>query len=64
MKVKIGAKIYDAEKEPIMIILNQEEKKQIASMSADATKYCKYPATEEWVSKNYAKIKEWMKTKI
>ena len=43
MKVKIGNKIYDSEKEPIMIILNDSDKKNIANMLPECTKYCSYP---------------------
>ncbi|MEE9572143.1 MAG: hypothetical protein V3W20_03770 [Candidatus Neomarinimicrobiota bacterium] len=60
MKVKIGNKIYNAETEPIMVILNKGEKQQIADMAPDATKYCQYPETEEWTKNNYEKIKKWM----
>jgi len=45
MKVKIGNTIYDSEREPIMIILSQEEKKHIANMTPEATKYCSFPDT-------------------
>ena len=62
MKVKIGNKIYDAEKEPIMIIINKAEKQQITNMHPDATKYCQYPYAEEWKLNDYAKIKNWMRT--
>lgn len=61
MKVKIGNVIHDAEKEPIMVILNKEEKQQIADMDPNATKYCQYPDTDEWQANGYQKIKEWMK---
>ena len=64
MRVKIGNKIYDGRKEPIMIILNDEEKQQIADMAPDATKYCQYPDTEEWTANDYARIKEWMQTDV
>ena len=60
MKVKIGNIIYDSEREPIMIILSKGEKEQIANMHPDATKYCVYPATEEWIKDDYKAIKEWM----
>jgi len=43
MKVKVGNKIYDAEKEPIMIILSDVDKKNIANMNPECTKYCVYP---------------------
>ena len=43
-----------------MIILNKGEKQQIANMHPQATKYCQYPETDEWVGDNYKKIKFWM----
>jgi len=43
MKVKVGDKIYDGEKEPIMIILTDKDKENIALMLDDCTKYCQYP---------------------
>lgn len=43
MKIKVGNKIYDAEDEPIMIILTDKDKKNIKNMLPTATKYCSYP---------------------
>jgi hypothetical protein len=43
MRVKIGDHIYDANLEPIMLILSDAEKEQIASMEASAHRYCQYP---------------------
>ncbi len=43
MKVKIGNKIYDAEIQPLMIILEGNDKANIANMPPNATKYCSYP---------------------
>lgn len=43
MKVKIGSKIYDAEKEPIMIILSNSDKENIRHMGASMTKYISFP---------------------
>lgn len=62
MKVKIGNKIYDAENEPVMIILDKEAKEQIAQMHGDCFKYCQYPDEQYWVQDEYVKIKEFMKT--
>ena len=62
MKVKVGNKIYDGEKEPVMVMLSPGERKQITEMASDATKYCVYPDIEEWTKDNYKKIKNWMKT--
>ena len=61
MKVKVGDKVYDGEEEPVMVILSKGEKAQIANMHPDATKYCVYPSTEEWIEDDYVKIKKWMK---
>lgn len=60
MRVKVGDKVYDGNKEPVMVILTRGERKQIADMHPAAKKYCIYPKTEEWTANNYKKIKEWM----
>jgi hypothetical protein len=43
MKVKIGNKIYDSYNEPIMLILSDDDKKNIKNMNQNATKFCIYP---------------------
>lgn len=43
MKVKIGNKFYSAEDEPIMIILSEQDKKNISEMPDEYFKYCQYP---------------------
>lgn len=43
MKVKIGNVIYDSEKEPIMLILTDNDKENIKNMHPEATKFCSYP---------------------
>jgi len=43
VKVKIGDKIYDGNKEPVMIILEGNDKKNIANMLPECTKYLCYP---------------------
>ena len=43
MKVKIKGRVYDANREPIMLILDDEDKENIENMAAGATKYCAYP---------------------
>ncbi len=55
VKVKIKDVIYDSEKQPIMIILDNKEKELISNMG-DSAKFCSYPRTftEE-------EIKEFMK---
>jgi len=56
MKVKVGNKIYDGEKEPVMVILTEADKQNIANMLPEATRYCAYPS-EEWTENI---IEEWM----
>lgn len=60
MKVKIGDKIYDGEKEPVMVILSQDEREQIANMRPETTKYCIYPSDEYWIENDFERIKSWM----
>lgn len=43
MLVKIGDKLYDSEKQPIMVVLSDEEKSLIGDMSNDNHKYCSFP---------------------
>ena len=42
MKVKIGNKTYDSNDEPIMLILEEEDKNNISNMG-EQTKYCSFP---------------------
>lgn len=42
MKVKIGDTIYNSEEQPIMLILNQEERDLIG---CGGRKFCSYPDT-------------------
>ena len=60
MKVKIGNKLYNSEKEPIMLILTKGEQMQIGSMAEGCTKYASFPSTTYWTNNNYEKIQEWM----
>jgi hypothetical protein len=62
MKVKVGNKIYDGEDEPVMVILSDEDKKNISKMLPDAYKYCSYPDAEEYTKDDYKKIRDWMAT--
>jgi len=55
MKVKVGNTIYDGEKEPVMVILTEADKRNIANMLPEATRYCAYP--EEWTEDI---IEKWM----
>jgi len=45
MQVKIGDTIHStSEKEPIMIILDDQDKTNIANMEPGAHRYCVYPS--------------------
>ena len=44
MKVKIGHQIYDSEKQPIMLILTEEEKELIGDMG-EQTKFCSFSSS-------------------
>lgn len=43
MKVKIGNTVYDAVNEPVMVLLSLEDKRNIAMMSPEDTKYACFP---------------------
>lgn len=64
MKVKVGNKIYNSEDEPIMVILEGNDKKNIASMSEKAKKYCSFPDTmskediSKWMDKTIDRDKK------
>jgi len=59
MKVKIGNKIYDSEKEPIMLILSDEDKKLISMMRPIDYKYCSYPhELGQELSKEFMKLRD------
>lgn len=56
MKVKIKDKIYDSNEQPIMVILNKEDKFNISHMSKRNSKYCSFPRF--W---NINEVKKFMK---
>ena len=60
-KVKIGNTVYDGKDVPVMATFTEDEREQIMSMHLDATKYCLYPDTPEWIENDYKKITAWMK---
>ena len=55
MKVKIGNKIYDPNREPIMLILDDQDKKNIGEMLPECAKYCAFPDSSDPLE-----IAEWM----
>jgi len=56
MKVKIGDTIYNSSEQPVMIILTEKDKQNIAMMANTAKKYCSFP--ESW---NIEEIERFMK---
>jgi len=60
VKVKVRDKIYDGEKEPIMVILTKKDKKIIAAMHQDCNRYWVCPDSKEWTDNNYEKINKWI----
>ncbi|HUS51506.1 MAG TPA: hypothetical protein VMZ91_15155 [Candidatus Paceibacterota bacterium] len=47
MKVKIGERIYDSNDEPIMLILDETDKKNISNMHDDKFKFISHPKEME-----------------
>ena len=57
MKVKVKDTIYDGNIEPVMIILSKADKRNIANMPADKTRYCSFP---KGMARQY-NIHQWMR---
>ena len=60
MKIKVGNTIYDSDEEPVMVILTEQDKKNIANMTPEATKYCGWPDDQDWTPDA---ILKWMSDK-
>ncbi|KKL53080.1 hypothetical protein LCGC14_2279000 [marine sediment metagenome] len=58
MEVKVGDQVYDSEAQPIMVILTDQDKKNIANMDPDCTKYAMFQ--DDWGSKQ--EMLDWMET--
>jgi len=58
MKVKVGSTIYDSEKQFIMAILSDADKKNIKNMNIERRKYCSYPKGSNW-----HEVKAWVDAK-
>jgi len=43
MKIKVGDKVYSSEAQPIMVILTDKDKQNIANMLPECPNYCEYP---------------------
>jgi len=46
VQIKIGHCIFDSKDEPMMIVMDETTRTNIADMAADATKYAEFP--EGW----------------
>jgi len=57
LKVKVGDKIYDGEKEPVMVVLSEADKQNIQNMADGARCYCCIPKGQSWTNEQ---IREWM----
>jgi translation elongation factor P/translation initiation factor 5A len=55
MLIKIGNKLYDPNIQPVMVILTDKDKENIALMDSEAHKYCAYPE-----GMNAEEILKWM----
>lgn len=55
MKIKVGKDWYDSKDIPIMIVLSDRDKENIASMPKDAYKYASFPE-----NMSISDIKKWM----
>jgi hypothetical protein len=56
MKVKIGDTVYDGEQVPVMVILTDADKRNIANMLPECSKYAAFPDTIP-----QDEIERWMK---
>ncbi len=60
MKVKVGDPVCDGEREPVMVILSDQDRRNIAAMPPEATRYCVYP-DELWTPDQ---VRGWMREGI
>jgi hypothetical protein len=47
MKIWLRGKIYDGGKEPLVVCLTKQDKKNIKNMCKDCTLYCEYPGEKD-----------------
>lgn len=57
MEIKVGNKVFSGAEEPVMVILDDQDKKNIVNMLPHCKHYCMYPS-EEFTEVD---IKVWMK---
>ena len=56
MKVKVGDRVFSSEDQPIMVILTDKDKENIANMDPDCTKYATFQ--DDWGSQQA--MRDWM----
>ncbi len=57
MKIKVKDTVYDGYHEPLMVILTEKDKRNIAKMLPECTMYCQYPADGSFTIEE---IDKWM----
>ena len=57
MKVKVGDKIYSAKDQPIMVILDENDRFNIAHMPESVTRYAEFPSDHNMTTEE---MLEWM----
>jgi hypothetical protein len=48
MLVKVGDKVYSSQDQPIMVVLAEQDKRNIANMLPDATRYAEFSDALGW----------------
>ncbi len=60
MQVRIGDTLYDADKQPIMLVLSDLDRQQIAAMPAGLHRFCVFPADKF----DKDTIQQWMESPL
>lgn len=56
MKIKIKNQVFDSRNEPILVVLEGDEKELIASMASDDKRFCVFP--DDWSEEDILKFME------
>jgi hypothetical protein len=56
MKVKIKDQVFDSRNEPILVLLERDEKELIANMAPDDKRFCVFP--DDWNEEDVLKFME------
>jgi hypothetical protein len=56
MKVKIGDQVFDSNEQPILLVLSDQDKENIANMDPEVHKFCSFPEDSD-----ESEIREFMK---